>query len=64
MNSELFESDPRGYALELVESHLISSKQMLLALLSYMSKDEVREALDANEMSPRFDETEEEEVSK
>jgi len=56
MNQELFEKDPRGYAIALVDEGLVSSDYMILALLKYMSGDDVREALDANELSPRFDE--------
>jgi hypothetical protein len=39
---------------------MVSADTMILALLQYMSHDDVRGALDANEMSPRFDEDEEE----
>jgi len=48
--------DPRSYAIELVEEGIVSADYMISALLQYMSHDEVRDALDANEMSPRFDE--------
>ena len=57
MGSE-FESDPRDYALALVEDGAVAASHMLLAALKYMSHDDVREMLDANEMSPRFDEAE------
>jgi len=56
MNQELFEKDPRSYAIALVDEGLVSSDYMILALLKYMSADDVRDALDANELSPRFDE--------
>ena len=52
----LFDNDPRDYAIELVESGRVSSEYMILALLKYMSHDDVRGAMDANELSPRFDE--------
>lgn len=58
--SDTFTTDPRDYALELVEEGMVSSESMLLALLSYMSHDDVRGALEANELSPRFDEDEDE----
>ena len=61
MNKELFRKDPRDYALQMVSDGLVSADNMLLAMLLYMSHDDVRGALDANEMSPRFNETEEEE---
>lgn len=61
MNKELFRKDPRDYALQMVSDGLVSVDNMLLAMLLYMSHDDVRGALDANEMSPRFNETEEEE---
>lgn len=56
--SEQWKDDPRSYAIELVEQGMVSADSMILALLNYMSHDEVREALDANELSPRFDDGE------
>lgn len=50
---EQFQDDPRDYALELVEEGF-NANDLLLAALKYMSTDDVREMLDANEMSPRF----------
>ena len=56
----LFESNPRDYALELVEmGH--DPNHLLLCALKYMSHDDVRDMLDCNELSPRFDEFDEEE---
>ena len=60
MDKELFERDPRDFALSLVEDGMIDPMLMLTAALNWMSTDEVREMLDANELSPRFDEDEEE----
>jgi hypothetical protein len=59
-DKELFKSDPRSYALELVEQGF-SAQHLLEACLVYMSTDEVRDMLDANELSPRFDEDDEDE---
>jgi len=56
-NNELFQRDPRDYALELEECG-VSSKHLLLCCLKYMSHDDVREMLDINELSPRFSEDE------
>lgn len=56
MNADLFNSDPRSFALELVENHLSSADHLLLCCLKYMSTDDVRDMLDRNELSPRFDE--------
>jgi len=53
MDKELFKKDPRSYAMELVENG-VSAKEMLIAALVYMSHDDVRGFLDANELSPRF----------
>jgi hypothetical protein len=50
-----FENDPRAFALELVENELVSADHLLLCCLKYMSADDVREMLDSNELSPRFD---------
>lgn len=52
-----FENAPRDYALECAES--VGAETLLLACLKYMSHDDVRDMLDANELSPRFDEEEE-----
>lgn len=54
-DKQLFQRDPRSYALELVDNGL-SAQILLEAALQYMSHDEVRDMLDANELSPRFDE--------
>lgn len=54
-DTELFKSDPRSYALDLVEAGH-DPNSLLLAALKYMSHDDVRDMLDANELSPRFEE--------
>ena len=59
MDKVLFKSDPRSYALELVEQGF-SAQNLLEACLVYMSTDEVRDMLDANELSPRFSDDEDE----
>jgi len=60
MDKEQFQKDPRSYALDLVE--LVGAEHLLLCALKYMSHDDVREMLDMNELSPRFnEETEEDE---
>lgn len=59
-DKKLFDRDPRSYALALVEEGLVSADTMLTAALKYLSHDDCREMLDMNELSPRFDETEEE----
>jgi hypothetical protein len=53
-NEKLFKSDPGEYALKLVEEGVINAADILLALLASMSHDDIRWALDANELSPRF----------
>jgi len=57
-----FDSDPREFALELVENQIVAADHLLLYCLKYMSSDEVRDMLDCNELSPRFDNDEDEEV--
>lgn len=61
MDKELFKTDPRSYALELVEMG-VSADYLLLCALKYMSHDDVRDMLDCNELSPRFDEETDEET--
>ena len=52
--------DSRDAALALVEEGLVSAEDMLVMALKYMSTDEVEDMLDANELSDRFLEDEEE----
>jgi hypothetical protein len=61
MDKEQFKRDPRDYALEMVNEGMVDPMLLLQAALNWMSHDEVREMLDANELSPRFSEDEEEE---
>jgi hypothetical protein len=61
MDKEQFERDPRDYALEMVNEGMVDPMLLLQAALNWMSHDEVREMLDANELSPRFSEDEEDE---
>ncbi len=56
MDDKLYQRDPRSYALGMVEDGLVTAQAMLEAMLVSMSHDDVREALDANELSPRFNE--------
>ena len=51
----------RDRALELVEMGMVSAESMLSMCLSYMSTDDVADMLDANELSPRFQEDADEE---
>jgi len=60
MDKELFQRDPRDFALGLVDEGMIDPMMLLQAALNWMSHDEVREMLDANELSPRFDDEDEE----
>jgi hypothetical protein len=49
-----FDLDPRDYALQLIEDGRVSFRTLAVVLIKAMSHDAVREALDANELSPRF----------
>ena len=51
--------DARDKALELVEDGMVSTENMLTMCLRYMSTDDVEDMLDANELSDRFLEEEE-----
>lgn len=55
MDRKLYREDPRGYALQLVEEGNVSADHLLTCALQFMSHTEVQEMLDANELSPRFD---------
>ena len=50
----------RDAAFALVEEGLVSAEDMMTMALKYMSQDDVEEMLDANELSERFREDEEE----
>ena len=56
MDKELFDDDPRGYAMDLIRDGLVSGEAIASMMLNWLSCDDVRAALDANELSPRFDE--------
>jgi hypothetical protein len=56
--NELYKRNPKDYALMLVQEGLVDAEAMVLALLGTMTPDDVQYALDANELSPRFDEDE------
>ena len=60
MDKELFKRDPRSFAMSLVDDGMVDPMLMLRAALNWLSTDEVREMLDANELSPRFAYNEEE----
>jgi hypothetical protein len=47
--------DYRDYAIELVEDNGFDAQQMLVAALKFMSQDDVKEMLHANEYPDRFD---------
>jgi hypothetical protein len=51
----------RDAAFALVEEGLVSAEQMLSMCLGFMSTDDVAEMLDANELSERFQEEDEDE---
>ena len=51
-------TDFRNVALELVDNGMVTAEQMLTMALKYMSNDDVEDMLDANELSERFFEDE------
>ena len=61
LDKNTFQKDPRDYAVELVTECQVSEEEMIEILLSYMSHEDIREALDKNEVSPRFINGEDEE---
>ena len=50
----------RDAAFALVEEGLVSAEDMMTMALKYMSQDDVEEMLDANELSERFREDDDE----
>jgi hypothetical protein len=53
-DKELYDSNPRDFALKMVEDGLVDHMDLLIALVKYMSHYDLQSALDANELSPRF----------
>jgi hypothetical protein len=53
VNKNDFETRPAHYALELVDDCTVSAEAVLAQCLTYMSDDDIRQMLDANELSPR-----------
>jgi len=51
-------TNARDKALELVENGMVTAEDMLTMALKYMSTDDVEDMLDANELSERFTEDE------
>ena len=58
MDRKLYDTNPRSYALYLLEEGLVSPETMALMCLKALSWDDTRDMLDANELSPRFMEDE------
>ena len=58
MTTDLFNSNPRALALQLVADGVVSADHLLMCAIQYMTADAVRDLLDCNELSPRFDEDE------
>jgi hypothetical protein len=52
-------TNARDKALELVENGMVTAEDMLTMALKYMSTDDVEDMLDANELSERFMDEEE-----
>lgn len=52
--------DARDRAVELVEDGMVDPMMMVMMCLKWMTPDEVAEMLDANELSERFTEDEDE----
>lgn len=53
-------SDARERALDLIEQGIVAADHMVLMCMKWMTPDDVEEMLDANELSERFMEDEEE----
>jgi hypothetical protein len=57
--ADFYDSDPRDYAMFLLEEGTADSKSLLLSCLKFMSKQDIKDMLDDNELSPRFFESDE-----
>lgn len=54
MTQEDFDHDPRDYLAQLIDQEIISKERMLELILCHMTKDDVKDMLEAEELSPRF----------
>jgi hypothetical protein len=50
-----FQENPLDYALQLIEEDRCDKEQLLITCLKFMSAQDIRDMLDDNELSPRFD---------
>ena len=55
MDEQQYQHRPRDYALEMVEECRVEAEYLLMACIKWMSHEDVRGMLDANELSPRFE---------
>ena len=46
-------TDPRDYALELIDEGMLNARDFAIMCVKYMSIDDVEEMLKANEIDPR-----------
>ena len=59
-DTTLFDTDPRAYALRLVDDGEVDPRMMLITALNWLHTHEVRDMLIANGLNPEFVEEEEE----
>jgi len=59
-DTTLFETDPRDFALRLVDDGMIDPRMMLITALNWLNTHEVRDMLVANGLNPQFVEEEQE----
>ena len=46
-------TDPRDYALELIDEGMLNARDFAIMCVKYMSTDDVEDMLHANEIDPR-----------
>lgn len=51
---DLFETDPREYVHQLAFEYIVDKERLLEIILCHMTTDDIRDMLDAEELSPRF----------
>lgn len=54
MDQEFFESDPASYLRDLLDNEIVSKERMLELLICHITKDDLKDILDTEELSPRF----------
>ena len=54
MDQEQFDSDPHQYLEDLLRDDIVTPERLVELFMCHMTKDDIKDMLDAEELSPRF----------